>query len=221
MNTLEPSAEKSVMCCLHEGLGYQRKANRPHVNSFKIDCALIVSKGLVSVAAAATPTTNDMQHIAATSRTSPTLLCGQQYAQSNFTLWMFSVPFGAVLREERKKKGGGTRWRSDMSCDSLQGKENWTLNEQVFGRTRGRAERKYRPSEVRQEEGWEWGPGVEKEAMVWRRRWEGLKKVTGALFSQSFALDCESGFGLQQEKTENIAGRRVFSLFFLSFHFRF
>lgn len=30
-----------------------------------------------------------------------------------------------------------------------------------LGRTRGEADQKYRPTEVRQEEQWEWGPGVE------------------------------------------------------------
>lgn len=140
-----------------------------------------------SVAAAATPMTNDMQHISMSSRRNPALLCGRPYAQSNSYVLNVSAPIGPFLREERKKAAGpgeGAIWA--VTC--YKGKRIGRWMSKCLGRTRGKADQKYRPTEVsaggtmRVRSRWggsggeEWGGSLEwcEKGAQW---WEGFTTV--------------------------------------------
>lgn len=148
-----------------------RTGNRPHVNnlapsqSLRCDCALIVSEGGVTVAAAAaaaTATTNNMQHISVSWRRSPTSLCGQQYAQSNFTTWMSRFPLdpSAARTEKRLRDQVKERYELRLATRERELDVEWAS---VWAGLAGEQSKSTGPLRFgRKKDESEWGPGVEK-----------------------------------------------------------
>lgn len=151
---------------------YQHKGNRPHVDnlapleSLQCDCALIDSKGAVSEAAAATPTTNNMQHIPVLSPRSPTLLCAQQpHTQSSFTSRMSPFPLDSlsVRKEKRPRDQVKERYELPLATRERELDVEWAS---VWAGLAGEQSRRTGPLR-------NGGKKAESEVQVWRRtRWQ-------------------------------------------------